>query len=140
MSNRFGFGDETNTPTSADKGVENSSFSISVDSEPLWEARQRLTLVPTFVAIVALAASSALVVVGRTWPLPLLGWLLTPFVVVGCLVWARALSIRSAANPMFDREEARKRLVVLQILTFLAFLVSLPHVWRIGQEVALWLQ
>jgi len=101
---------------------------------------QHLSPLPVFVAGAALVLSTILMVIGRAWPLPLLGWILTPFVVVGCLVWARVLFVRSSTNPLFDRVAAKRILVVLQALTFVAFIASLPHVWRIGQEVALWLQ
>lgn len=101
---------------------------------------QHLSSLPVFVAGGALVLSTFVMVVGRVWPLPLLGWLLTPFVVVGCLVWARVLFLRASTNPLFDQVAARRLLVLLQAMTFVAFVASIPHVWRIGQEVALWLQ
>ncbi len=101
---------------------------------------KKLTLLPIWVAGAALAASTALIFLSRGSILPFVGWALTPFVVVGCLGWARLLFVRDSSDPWFDRTDARKKLIVLQLLTLLAFFVSLPHVWRIGQEVALWLQ
>lgn len=103
------------------------------------EAR-KLSLLPIWVAGATLAVSSAIVFLFKSSPWPFVGWVLTPFVVVGCLAWARILVVSNSSDPWFDRPDARKKLLVLQILTLLAFVVSLPHVWRIGQEVALWLQ
>jgi hypothetical protein len=101
---------------------------------------QHLSPLPVYVAGGALVLSTLVMVVGRAWPLPIFGWLLTPFAVVGCLVWARVLFLRASTNPLFDQVAARRMLVLLQVMTFVAFVASLPHVWRIGQEVALWLQ
>lgn len=104
------------------------------------DTAKRLSLLPIWSAGAALAVSTALIFVGKASPWPFIGWILTPFVVVGCLAWARVLVVSKSSDPWFDRSDARKKLLVLQVLTLLAFTASLPHVWRIGQEVALWLQ
>lgn len=104
------------------------------------EEVKRQSFLPILVAGLFLLISIALIFVGRAWPLPLLGWILTPFGVVACLARARALFVRNSGDPWFDRVDAKRKMLVLQVLTFGAFVVSLPHVWRIGQEAALWLQ
>ena len=100
----------------------------------------KLSPLPLIVAAVALLLSIGVAVVWRTGAGPLVGWALTPFVVVGCLAWARFLFLSKSSDPWFDRGDGRKKLRVLQVLTILAFVVSLVHIWRIGQEAALWLQ
>ena len=104
------------------------------------DTARKLSQLPIWSAGAALAISTVLVFVGKAGPWPFIGWILTPFVVVACLAWARILVVGKASDPWFDRSDARKKLLVLQVLTLLAFIASLPHVWRIGQEVALWLQ
>ena len=104
------------------------------------ETAKKLTTLPIWVAGAALAASTALIFVLKSSPWPVVGWILTPFVVVGCLAWARILVVNKSSDPWFDRPDAQTKLRVLQVLTLLAFIASLPHVWRIGQEVALWIQ
>lgn len=104
------------------------------------ETAKRLTSLPIWVAGATLAASTALIFFTKSGPWPFVGWFLTPFVVVGCLAWARILVVNNSSDPWFDRPDARVKLRVLQVLTLLAFVASLPHVWRIGQEVALWIQ
>ena len=131
---RFGLGGDDERRD--DGRPQDAPASVSMDTV----RAQHLSPLPVFVAGGALVLSTLVMVVGRAWPLPLVGWLLTPFVVVGCLVWARVLFVRSSTNPLFDRIAAKRILMILQILTFVAFIASLPHVWRIGQEVALWLQ
>jgi len=101
---------------------------------------KHLSPLPVFIAGAALAASTVLMFVGKAWPLPLAGWLLTPFVVVGCLAWSRAQFIRESADPWFDRDRGRGTVRLLQLMTLVAFVASFPHIWRIGQEAALWMQ
>jgi hypothetical protein len=104
------------------------------------EPARKMSLLPIWVAAAALVASTALMFVGKSSPGPIIGWILTPFVVVACLAWARMLVVSNSNDPWFNRPDARKKLLVLQLLTLAAFVASVPHVWRIGQEVALWLQ
>jgi len=122
-----------------DLGTPSDSSSGFGEFEPMGTAK-RLSPLPVFVAAGALLASTALMFVGKAWPLPAVGWLLTPFVVVGCLAWGRAQFIKSSADPWFDRDRGRGTVRVLQALTLVAFIASIPHIWRIGQEAALWMQ
>lgn len=121
-----------------------SSYDLSADADgtslPAIGAAKRLGVAPIAVAVAALAVSVGLIFFRLGSFGPFVGWLLTPFVVVGCLAWARILVVARSSDPWFDRPDARRKLRVLQGLTLLAFIASLPHVWRIGQEVALWLQ
>lgn len=111
------------------------------DGVPVWnEEAKKQSFLPIVMASLFLVFSIALIFFGRAWPLPLLGWILTPFGVVACLAWARAVFVKNSGDPWFDRVDAKRKMLVLQALTFVAFLVSLPHVWRIGQEAALWFQ
>lgn len=121
-----------------------NSFGLSTDADAYGVAPEgavkRLGFAPIVVAVVALLASAALILFRLGSIGPFIGWVLTPFVVVACLAWGRVLVVSQSSDPWFDRADARRKLRVLQVLTLLAFIVSLPHVWRIGQEVALWLQ
>lgn len=117
------------------------SVSSFGDSTPMvFGDVKKLSWLPVIVGLVLLLISAALILVGRAWPLPLVAWALTPFGVVICLGLARLRSIRQSSDPWFDRADARRKMLILQVMTLLSFLVSFPHVWRIGQEVALWLQ
>ena len=124
------------------------AFDLGTPNEPnggldefeAFGAAKHLSPLPVYVAGAALLASTALMFVGKAWPLPLLGWLLTPFAVVCCLAWGRAQFIKGSADPWFDRDRARSIVRVLQVLTLVAFVASIPHIWRIGQEAALWMQ
>jgi len=100
----------------------------------------KLSTLPLIAAAVALVISIVAALTMRTGVGPIVGWILTPFVVVGCLAWARFLFLSKSSDPWFDRTDGRRKLRILQVITLLAFLVSLPHIWRIGQEAALWLQ
>jgi hypothetical protein len=111
------------------------------DDVPAWtEEVKKQSFLPIVIAALLLVVSITMIFVGRAWPLPLLGWVLTPFGVVACLAWARAVFVKNSGDPWFDRVDAKRKVLVLQALTLIAFLVSLPHVWRIGQEAALWFQ
>lgn len=109
------------------------------DSQPSHVA-SKLSLLPLIVPSVGIVASIAVAALWRTGAGPVVGWILTPFVVVGCLAWARFLVLSKSRDPWFDRADGRRKLRILQVLMMLAFVVSLAHVWRIGQEAALWLQ
>lgn len=122
-----------------DSAFHASASADEFDAAPVGTAK-KLTIFPIVVALVAIALSALLIFVRLGALGPFIGWLLTPFAVVGCLAWARAIFVSKSSDPWFDRTDARRKLRVLQVLTFLAFLLSLPHAWRIGQEVALWLQ
>lgn len=119
--------------------LEASAGADGFDVAPNGTAK-RLSLLPVIVAGVALALSAALVFVRLGTAGPFIGWILTPFVVVGCLAWGRALFVSNSSDPWFDRPDGRRKLLILQLMTLVGFVLSLPHVWRIGQEVALWLQ
>ncbi len=112
-------------------------------SDDLWtmsgEAR-RLTVMPVFAAAATLVLSTALIPIGTAWPLPLIGWLITPFATVACLIWGRALYIRLLGDPWFERADGGRKVATLQVLVLVSFLCSIPHAWRIGQQAALWWQ
>lgn len=140
---RYSLGDEEPskhewTTTASEAPSPGSSTPISVGIHI--PRAKKLSSLPIYLAGIFLVLSTILMVLGRAWPLPLVGWLLTPFAVVGCLMWARILMIRGLADPLFDQADARRKQLVLQLLTFVAFIASAPHIWRIGQEAALWLQ
>ena len=117
-------------------GDPNAGFDVF---QPMGTAKN-LSPWPVLIAGAALLVSMALMFVGKAWPLPAVGWLLTPFVVVGCLGWGRAQFIKNSADPWFDRDRGRGTVRVLQALTLVAFIASIPHIWRMGQEAALWMQ
>lgn len=119
--------------------LDASASADGFDVAPIGTAK-RLSVLPVIVAGIALGLSAALVIVRLGTAGPFIGWILTPFVVVGCLAWGRALFVSKSSDPWFDRPDGRRKLLILQVMTLLGFLLSLPHVWRIGQEVALWLQ
>lgn len=63
----------------------------------------------------------------------LVGYLLTPFMVVGGLVWARADGIRRQADPWFDVLGLKAQLRRLQLAALIAFVIAFDHVTTIAQ-------
>ena len=88
---------------------------------------------------VALVVSVALLPLSAGLP-SVVGYVLTPFVVVFSLAKARSTYVRRLDDQWFDRGRARQRLLILQVLTAGAFVVALPHIWDLSKAAALWLQ
>jgi hypothetical protein len=65
-----------------------------------------------------------------------IGYLLTPFVVVGTLSFARHDHLKKSDNPWYDAFKGEKFLKLLQALTAASFLVGLAHAWFIGVLVS----
>lgn len=61
-----------------------------------------------------------------------LGYLLTPFIVVGALVWARADGVRRQSNPWFDTLGLARQLRRLQLASLISFVVAFDHVTTIA--------
>ena len=94
---------------------------------------------PVIVGAVALIASLALLPWNGGLP-SIAGYVLTPFVVVFSLAKARSTYVRRLDDQWFDRGRARQRLLILQVLTGVAFVAALPHIWNLSKVAALWLQ
>jgi hypothetical protein len=78
----------------------------------------------------ALAASSIAVVAAS-----IVGYLLTPFAVVGALAWARSAGLAQLDDPWFDRIRLRAQMRRMQLLALLAFLLAVPHVFIIARAI-----
>jgi len=118
-----------------------ASFSSAVADIPTLESQSvvRPSPIALVVGIVALVASLAIwFLFPSSFPLAVLGYLLTPFLVVATLAWARAMHMRKSPNPWYDRASGESQQRLLQLLTALAFLVGMLHIWRIATEVASW--
>lgn len=99
---------------------------------------------PEFFAFVALLASLGLTSQLRgadflpvftpstALSLATLGYLLTPFAVVGALVWARADGVRRQSNPWFDTLGLARQLRRLQLASLLSFVIAFDHVTTIA--------
>ena len=94
---------------------------------------------PLAVALVAALVSVALIFV-RASSAAIVGYLMTPIVVVICLGWAWNVDLKGRSDPWFDRRRSRRNLLVLRIAVGLSFLIAIPHVWAIAKAAALWLQ
>jgi hypothetical protein len=70
--------------------------------------------------------------VGSVRTVAVTGYVLTPFVVVGALVWARADGIARQANPWFDVLGLARQLRRLQVTALLSFIVAFDHVTTIA--------
>ena len=99
----------------------------------------RVSWLPVIVGSVALLVSVGLLPLGAGLP-SVVGYVLTPFVVVFSLAKARSTYVRRLDDQWFDRGRARQRLLILQVLTAVAFVVALPHIWDLSKAAALWLQ
>lgn len=99
---------------------------------------------PEIVAVAALAVSLLLTTtvrdllpflslgVGSVRTVATVGYLLTPFVVVGSLVWARADGIQRQVDPWFDVLGLARQLRRLQAVALLSFIVAFDHVTTIA--------
>ena len=99
----------------------------------------RVSWLPVIVGSAALVVSVALLPLSADLT-SLVGYLLTPFVVVFSLAKARSTYVRRLDDQWFDRGLAKRRLLILQMLTAAAFVVALPHIWQLSKAAALWLQ
>jgi hypothetical protein len=72
----------------------------------------------------------------------IVGYLLTPFGVVFCLVAARRNDVRSSANPYYERTGGALKILGrtfmkrMQVVTVLAYLIGCIHIWHIASVVA----
>ena len=131
----FGVADPftSSTPNGASGG--DSLFEPSTPTGP--RIASKPSPLPLIVAIVALVASVSLAVLFRdSLPAAIVGYLLTPFAVVGCLGWARGQHLNRLPDLWYDSTQGAKQLMMLQILSAVAFLVGFVHMWRIATEVA----
>lgn len=69
---------------------------------------------------------------GSVRTIAVVGYLLTPFAVVGSLVWARADGISRQADPWFDVLGLGRQLRRLQVVALLSFIVAFDHVTTIA--------
>ena len=73
----------------------------------------------------------------------IVGYLLTPFAVVACLVRARKDDLLASANAYYDRSLGgfaflgKTFVKRLQLITLLAFLVGIVHIWTIATAVSI---
>jgi len=103
----------------------------------------RPSRVPELVAGGALVASLALSLLGvggsdsdgSAALLALLGYVLTPFGVVGALAVARRSGLASLDDPWFDRARLRGQMRLLQVLAIGAFLLAVPHIFVLARFV-----
>lgn len=134
----FGVADPFTASTSEGGSADASIFGqspVPAGSSP--RTASKPSPLPLIVAIVALIASVALAVLFRdSFPAAIVGYLLTPFVVVGCVGWARGRHLNRLPDLWYDGPQGAKQLTMLQITSAVAFLIGFAHMWRIATEVA----
>ena len=100
---------------------------------------QHPSVVTIVVGAIALISSVAILVSqldANSLRMHVIGYLLTPFVVVGTLSFARHGHLKKSDNPWYDAFKGEKFLKLLQVLTAASFLVGLAHAWFIGVLVS----
>lgn len=103
---------------------------------------RQLSPLPTVTAAVLIVISIGLAVIvlrgmnsDATLPFAIVGYVLTPFLAAGCLIWARALDLRGQGDPTYLRADGQRRLKLLGILVLLSFLPALAFIWYIASYV-----
>jgi hypothetical protein len=97
------------------------------------------SVITIVVGAIALAASIAILITqpnANSFAIHVIGYLLTPFVVVGTLSFARHSHLKKSDDPWYDTFKGEKFLKLLQVLTAASFLVGLGHAWFIGVIVS----
>ncbi|CAB4598649.1 unannotated protein [freshwater metagenome] len=99
----------------------------------------RASILPLVIALVATVASLILTLFFRnvsTW-VHLLGYLLTPFLVIICAGLDSVQQRRKATTDLYFLEN-RKYSFFLRALSALALLISIPHINGIATTIAAW--
>ena len=103
---------------------------------------RQLSPLPTVVAAALIVISIGLAVLvlrgmnsDATLPLAIVGYILTPFLTAGCLIWARALDLRGQGDPTYLRADGQRRLKFLGVLVLLSFIPALVFIWYIASYV-----
>lgn len=103
---------------------------------------RQLSPVPTILAIalIVISIGLAIIVLGgmnsdATLPFAIVGYIFTPFLTAGCLVWARALDLRGQGDPAYLRADGQRRLKFLGVLVLVSFIPSLAFIWYIASYV-----
>jgi len=95
-----------------------------------------LTRMPVIGAAGSAVAGAAVGLVERSLTVSAaVGYLLTPFGVVGALAWARTAGVARLDDPWFDRVRLRNQMRRLQIMALLAFVLAVPHVVIIARAI-----
>ena len=91
---------------------------------------------PVILGLVSLVLSTVLVVLqflsNHSLTMHFLGYVLSPFGVVGALAWARSEHLKRSDNPWYDVSRGERTLTVLQALAAFSFLAGAIHAWQIG--------
>lgn len=66
----------------------------------------------------------------------LVGYVITPFLVVALLAYVRAVDLNNRIKSNYDRALGRKYQFIAGILAISSFMVALPIIWRIALEIA----
>lgn len=91
---------------------------------------------PVIGGLASLAASGpGELIASRAVTASLFGYLLTPFIVVGALAWARQAGLAKMDDPWFDRFKLRAQMRRLQSMTLFAFIFAIPHVVIIARAI-----
>jgi purine-cytosine permease-like protein len=99
----------------------------------------RASILPLIIALVAAVASLVLTLFFggiSTW-VHLVGYLLTPFLVIICAGLDSVQQRRKATTDLYFLEN-RKYSLFLRVLSALALLISIPHINAIATTVAAW--
>lgn len=67
------------------------------------------------------------------------GYVLTPFVAAGALIWARSRDLRLQGDPAYLRLDGRRRVRLIGLIAILSFIPGLVHIWYIAGFIGSWL-
>jgi len=91
---------------------------------------------PIVVGLVSLVVSTFLVVLqisgNHSLTMHALGYIFSPFGVVGALAWARNEHLKRSDNPWYDVIRGERTITILQALAAFSFLIGAVHAWQIG--------
>ena len=91
---------------------------------------------PIILGVGSLVVSAFLVVLqisgNHSLTMHVLGYVFSPFGVVGALAWARSEHLKRSDNPWYDVSRGERTLTTLQALAAFSFLVGVVHAWQIG--------
>jgi hypothetical protein len=68
-------------------------------------------------------------------PFAIAGYVLTPFLTAGCLIWARGLDLKLQGEKSYLRADGQRRLKLLGVLVLASFIPSLVFIWYIASYI-----
>jgi hypothetical protein len=104
--------------------------------------RPKLPMWPMLFAIVAIVLSIMLLIIvlpqintDGALPYAIVGYVLTPFVAAGALIWARHLDLTLQGNRRYLRDDGQAMIKRIGLIVAISFLPAALHIWYIAGYV-----